>query len=384
MVGWNAALIAAGLALLAAAGEIWLRATLPFVVRSVPQHFVPEVGYLYRPGSEIRHTNYADFWTVSRANSLGFPDREPIDAARAAAGCHVTAIGDSFVAALEVPVADRFHVRLEGLARREFPRLDVTTSAFGKPGFAPVNELVFWDRYARRLQPRLLVLVFTLNDLWGNSALLRGQRSGWDPDHVPFVSARRAADGTLTLAPPDPDAADHRRGRSRRLRAMLRHSDLVLWTRHHFWRLYPQLPAADMLGPRWRRASADIPPPWEWPAVVRAPELPPAFEEALALAGFALDQFVERTRRDRAALVILATHELGGQSDRAFGRLHALAAARDIPVINQHDYILSQGGRVRNAQWPQDGHWNPAGHQWAAEALLEHLRRNPQICGPRT
>ena len=102
-----------------------------------------------------------------------------------------------------------------------------------------------------------------------------------------------------------------------------------------------------------------------------------------ALLGFALDQFVERTRRDGAALVILAAYDLGGRGDRAFGRLHALAAARGIPVINQHDYIVSRGQKVRDAHWPRDAHWSPAGHQWAADALLEHLRHNPQICRPR-
>ena len=384
VVGWNAALLAAGLVLIAAAGESYLRATRPFAVRSTPRHLVPGVGYLYRPGSEIRHTNHADFWTVSRANSLGFPDREPIDAARAATGCHVTAIGDSFVAALEVPLADKFHVRLEAMARHELPRRGVTTSAFGHSGYAPVNELPFWDHYARHLRPKLLVLVLTLNDLWGNSPLLHGLESGWDPERLPFVSVRRAADGTPKLAPPHPDPAYRRDGRHH-LAVALRSSYLVMWMRHHLARRWPHLPAAvsDVLRDPRHRAIANAPPLWRWPAAVRAPKLPPVFEEALPLFGFAIDQFVERTRRDKAEFVILATHKLGGRDDLAFGRLRALADARGIPVINQHDFIVSLGGRVTDAEWPHDGHWSPAGHQWAAEALLEHLRRNPEICGPR-
>ena len=46
----------------------------------------------------------------------------------------------------------------------------------------------------------------------------------------------------------------------------------------------------------------------------------------------------------------------------------------------EHDYIVRRGGEVRNARWPHDGHWNAAGHEWAAEALLQHLQRNPEIC----
>ena len=380
VAGWNAALLAAGLVLIAAGGEIYLRATGTFVASRIPRHFVPGVGYVYPPGAEIRHTNHVDFWTVSRANSLGFTDREPVGPARAAASCHVAAIGDSFVDALEVPIADKFHVRLEALVRRELPHLDVTTSAFGHRGLAPVNELAFYDRYARPLRPRLVVLVLTLNDLWGNSPQLRGIELGLEPDRLPWVSVRRAADGTLTLLPPDPTHAS-RQDPVGRVNLLLETSYLLSWSRHNFARRWPYLWATGLETLRIPRRGPGTPPPFaEWDAAVRAPELAPVFQEALALMGFALDQFVERTRRDGAALLILATHELRG---RAFDRLHALAAARDIPVINQRDYIVGRGGRLRDAHWTRDGHWNPAGHQWAAEALLEHLRRNPGICRRR-
>ena len=398
VAAWNAALLACGLALIAAAGEIWLRATRPFPGWSTPLHLVPDIGYVYRPGAEIHRTNHLDFWTVSRTNSLGFADREPA-AERAADGCRVMMIGDSFVAALQVPVADKLHVRLEALARRELPHLDIRATAFGQGGFAPVNELAFWDRHARRLRPRLLVLVLSVNDLWGNSSLLRGLESGWDPDRLPFVTARRAADGTITLLPPDPDPAPWweivppasmpwtvradrllERYESWYLPARLRH-ELRRWSqpdRRQAW--------ARALLPRRRHAAhvdtlLGIRRTWE--DVVREAAPPPVFREALALAGFAFDQFAERTRRDGTALVILATRTLGGGDDPAFGRVRALAEPRGIPVINQHDYIVSRGGDVSDTYWRRDGHWNPAGHRWAAEALLEHLRRNPRICDPR-
>ena len=387
VAGWNAALLVTGLAVIAAVGEIYLRATASFVAPRIPRHFVPGVGYIHPPGAEIRHTNNVDFWTVSRANSLGFADREPVSPVRAAASCHVTAIGDSFVAALEVPVADKFHVRLEALARRELPQLDVTTSAFGYRGVAPVNELAFYDRYARPLQPRLVVLVLGINDLWGNSPLLRGRELGMEPDRLPYVSVQEAADGTLTLLPPDPTRAS----RAERVRAaahVIDASYFLSWSRHSFRQRWPHLWATGLETLRLRRRRSDvsdaIPPLVTWNPAMREQELAPAFREALELLGFALDQFVERTRRDGAALAILATHEMGRRrGDRAFDRLQALAAARGIPVIEQRDHILRRGGKVVNARWPHDVHWSPAGHQWAAEALLEHLRRNPAICGAR-
>ena len=238
------------------------------------------------------------------------------------------------------------------------------------------------------MHPRLLVLVLTLNDLWGNSSLLRAVESGWSADRLPFVSARRAADGTVALLAPDgvdPLRVERLRGRFDTLFGWRHSSYLSNWLRHNLLRRWPHARTAVTATLRGRQAdtSPDTPPRSEWRAIIRAPSLPPVFEEALELAGFALDQFVERTRRDGAALVILATYELGGRDDRAFRRLHALAAARGIPVINQHDYIVGRGAGIRDARWPRDGHWSPAGHQWAAEALLEHLRRHPEICRPR-
>ena len=134
LAGWNALLLIARLALVALIREAWLRSTVPFMEQYLPKVFVPGVGRMLPPGTEIRWTNGLDFWTVSRTNRLGFPDREPPSPERAAKGCHITVIGDSFVEASEVPIPQKFHVRLEEMAARELPHLDVTTSAFGRGG----------------------------------------------------------------------------------------------------------------------------------------------------------------------------------------------------------------------------------------------------------
>ena len=112
-------------------------------------------------------------------------------------------------------------------------------------------------------------------------------------------------------------------------------------------------------------------------------DLPPVYEDALDFTGFALDQFRERADHDGAALVILTTHTLGARGGPAFDRLAALAEPRGIPVIDQYDYITRQGAKPRDAIWAHDGHWNAAGHRWAAEALFEHLKRNQAICTTR-
>ncbi len=198
-------LLAAGLALTAAAAEVWLRLRLtkPFTANDeLPVHFVPGVGRMLQPQAEVRWTNHVDFWTVSRTNRWGFPDREPVSAERAAAGCHIAMIGDSFVQGREVPIVEKLQVRLEELAARKLPRLDVTTSAFGYSSTGQLNQLPYYDEFARHLHPRLLVLVFVPNDFADNTPVLQALRVGIDPDRIPWVSAERNGDGIITLRPP--------------------------------------------------------------------------------------------------------------------------------------------------------------------------------------
>ena len=46
-----------------------------------------------------------------------------------------------------------FRVRLEALATRELPDLDIATSAFGFGGSGLIVQLPFYDEHARRLRP---------------------------------------------------------------------------------------------------------------------------------------------------------------------------------------------------------------------------------------
>ena len=100
---------------------------------------------------------------------------------------------------------------------------------------------------------------------------------------------------------------------------------------------------------------------------------------------FALDQWLERTQRAGSKLVVLSTHTMRSSWPSApedpFKRLVPMVEARGIPLVDQYDYIVRQGGDPRDANWREDSHWNAQGHQWAAEAMLERLERNPGACG---
>ena len=387
VAGWNAALILAGLALIAAAAEGWLRLTTPSFTRSVPVRFVPGVGMLFEPHAEIRLTNGLDYWTIQRTNSLGFPDREPPDPARAAASCHVAVIGDSYVAAQEVTIADKLQVRLEMLAAREAPQLDVTASAYGYFGNSQIDQLPWYDEYVRPLRPNLVALVFTENDFWGNQALLKRLREGWTPARA---SVREpAADAT----PPYEGAVRRLTERSlfaRWLDAKRRafgvgvdEDDPLSSIQPHQAILVARGPGLGWILDGWEpppglldeRLLADGALP-DWRTLTD--EAVPAWSREIAT--MALAGFKGRADRDGVALVVLATHHFGGADSTPSTLLRGMADPLGIPVIGQHDWIVRSGGRVEDANWRHDHHWSPQGHQWAAEALFDWLRRHPEVC----
>ena len=239
VVAFNALLIAVGLALIAAAGEAYFRLIVVpngCGLSSNPQdfkghkswRFVPNVGLMPQPNLEARFTNHLDFWTITRTNSLGFLDREPISVERAAESCHIAFIGDSFIEAWHVPIADKVQVKLDELAARELPHLDVTTSAFGRRAYGQINQLAFYDEYARRLSPKVVALVFVNNDFDDNSVHLNALGLGIDPDHLPRVTVTRGADGEPELRPPDPNYEAFRLPPPpRTLQSSIRHNSAV-------------------------------------------------------------------------------------------------------------------------------------------------------------
>ena len=397
VIGWNVFILLA----LSAGVEIYLRLTTPFRENVQPLRTVPGVGIVLRPRAEVRHTNMYDFWQVSRTNSFGFLDREPPTAGRAAASCHVTLIGDSYVDARQVPIVDKAQARLEELAAREAPGLNVTTSAFGYDGTGTINQLPFYDVYARRLSPDVVVLVMSRNDLWNNSLALESMRSGFNPDWPPHLAARWGASGEIEFVPPASSLEELRATRLsrapksprtrifRRVREwsffadrlwgtvsgrvvaltdeILTHSDRLAWAA-----LISQHPRHAALTRRWTvepYRSVDGP--------FLAEDQLPIVREALDVTRFGLEQFRERAESDGSTLVILAGYPQW-RDGKWFRLLSELAAG--IPVISQYEHIVAAGGPVEDAYWAHDYHWSPAGHRWAAEAILEWLKRNPRVC----
>ena len=388
-----------GAGALAILGEVWLRRSYPFVANRASLRFVPGVGVMLEPHREVRLTNLFSFWTITRANRLGFLDREPVTPERAMSSCHIALVGDSFIEAREVGVPVKVQVQLEALAARERPERDLTTSAFGIRGTSQIHQIPLYDTFVRPLRPKVVVLQATTNDHVGNSGVWNEWAWG-APWAASYARPERGTDGRIGLRHPD--------GASRVLNARLdaaSRRQMALRRASFFWNLLERDRIAGTLvdwsnwrrHERWRRLAGETASLSGWRPPVGGPVgvavangviaarragtgLVPAYAEALELTGFALDEFVARAARDGSHLVLFLHYSFGVMGDVA---MKTLAEERGIPVVDQYEYITgTAGGEWRDAEFRRDIHWNPQGHRWAAEALWEYLKARPSLCGP--
>ena len=395
----NLGIIAIGLILVLATGEIYFRVKYPFWEDFEPKIFVPSIGFSYAPNTEILHTNRLDFWTKNQSNRLGFVDREPLSAEKYGSTCHVAIIGDSFVEALQVPLEDKLQIRLENLANKDAPELSIKTTAWAHSGAGQLNQLVVYDKFVRELKPKIVVLVFVSNDFANNTSLLESFRHGWDPDHPPLLFAAKSS-AKFEFIPIDPDWNNHILPLPKRNELLatilynLRHSWFITWilekaTVLGYLSMNDHSPKLDMrvdlLSKRPHYAHINEGRvPLKMSEIddifVEEEHLPPIFQDAIDFTGFALDEYKKFAERDGFSLVILSSHSMRAKNDRLHNHLEGLARSRNIPIIDQYQYIVDAGQDVKDAHFPHDYHWSPMGHQWAAEALLEYLKENTELC----
>ena len=213
--------------------------------------------------------------------------------------------------------------------------------------FRRVLRLAGWNALWLVAGLALVVLVFVPNDFINNFPLWRSIQRGLDPEHLPYVSAVRAPDGSFRLRPPDPDYRRFRLPQLSRPRSTPPRMSFISYGiraflhKSYFWTwwgtkrillfndpdiaAYPRRVArAELLSRRpayaslldgWRpvsRGRVHIRPANEDPpsffTFFREGNTSPFYKEALAFTAFGLDEFKERAERDGAALVILATH----------------------------------------------------------------------------
>jgi hypothetical protein len=403
-------------AILAAGAELYARAAFPFVEIVIPGKFLPDVGLVFAPNATLRFTILGDFSNEDRTNSIGFLDREPPSGPPREGVCRIAFIGDSRVEAMQVPTKDKFHVVFEQSFNEQFHDFRIETFALARSGTGQINQIPFYDHYARPLRPHVVVLVIVNNDLANNSALLEAIHNGWHPLHAPSLFAKRdPSSGQIDFQAIDPDWQSHllppllpRPVLLRPLhRALTDKSFAYRWMYSSLSGSYPRAAMAISGEPTyeeqmaWRiaalrsdRESAPLMTDLKEDGLASIDSdfsnpdpLPPVFQEAIAFTDFGLSQWAERAQRDGVKLLALTIDAMAnGNPDatsRHLERFQALLRKHAIDEIDQAMFANMRGYALGDGVWRHDpNHWNALGHRRTAELLVDYFSKHPEICRP--
>lgn len=267
-------------------------------------------------------------------------------------------VGDSFVEAAQVRIADKLQTILAKNLQNRLGKDAIDVVAFGFSGTGQVNQLSFYEKYGAAVAPDLVILVLVANDFANNSPILEAVRNGWQPYRPPRLFFERDGDSFRRISI-DPDWERYRLGG---------HGP------EEFYRALSEDPAFAPRLAGWDGPSANDVDEMFWHR-----SLPPAFEDALVLTRHAIDQWKMIGERDGFRVVLVAAENLTGVgSDEVRDGKLQLTRFQDIAIAEQLPFLdlrthFARHGDLEDAHWKLDGHWNEQGHRWAADAIFEFL-----------
>ncbi|MBI1798854.1 MAG: SGNH/GDSL hydrolase family protein [Candidatus Eisenbacteria bacterium] len=333
----------------------------------------PTIGYRYIPHAHYRWITEGG--STGRFNSEGWRDVEH-PKAKPAHTTRILLLGDSFVAAFQVPLDSTFHRRLESALNqraRTGQRFEVI--ALGQNGNGTTTEYLTYKRWGVRYDPDLVAVLFVLNDPaddWRPSALQQ--------EHPFFVEQG----DSLGLDTSFRDTAAFLKGE----RLLWLKSRSVLWAqlRGALATLRARFsPPRQPTGATWDGYI----PAWNFDARLPADSIP-----AFRLTEKILARFAREVASDHRRFIVFASG-FAPQEDRAllatFGRdpffdpektrrwLTAVGARHGFDVVPLSPAFRAASRELGAPLWfgksPLYGHWNSAGHAVAASVMERYLAR---------
>ena len=322
--------------------------------------------YRIAPNAEFVYLGYLpgaveDFANTVKLNSLGFHDREyPVERPTPAT-YRILVLGDSYVAAWEVPVDGTFHKHLEARLVDEDPlrRSSYQVIAFGQGRTAQETEIQWLRKYGALYHPDMVLLLFFCgNDFMENDPTTFAAASRFGTHYIADIAPRKIrVFETLLLFP-----------RSR-LNGLLAEAAAEYYAAHldHF---DPRVSRADLEDPEIGIYRNPLPP--EWPA---------AFDRTGKLL-----EVVRREAEQMNARFLLADlsgpQAMGAVAERVLWAQAAdpgfdyrgperwvreWATRAGVPLVELGP-PLAEIGR-RKVFWKHDQHLNPRGHVAVADLL---------------
>ena len=401
--GWAGNLLLLGVSALVGLGVLEIGARVVIARRPVItsgeqgiySQFDPVLGWRNRPGTSVRYSR-RDYQTNVAINSLGFRDVEHAPA-KAPGVTRVLAIGDSFIEAYTVELEQSVTRRAESIGRAQGCPVEVVNA--GVHGYSTDQEALWFLNEGAALRPDVVVVFAYYNDIIHNIR----ERYWGSPKPLTIVVDGKIVPTNLPLPRPFPPREAS--GLREKPRAAIQGSALRALVLDRLVvgapRLYNRL-ATLGLWEAWEPESL----PDELRAY-KARGRAPDFEEAWDRTRAILKALADGVRQAGATPVLvhvpaqfeiserdwnLTTMKYGldpGAWDRALvrQRLMGIAAAGGWAFLDLTPALQAATSVLGGEPYlPYDGHWNPRGHDAAAQALMALLRERDLVrCAlPRT
>lgn len=355
------------LGLAVAVAEVVLRAggfRMPRILPPDVRHsydFNPNGRFIYRgylPGT------FEDFENEVGLNSQGFHDYEHPAARPATNTYRIMILGDSYVAALSVPIEDNFCHLIERKLRVEDPLRcgSYENIALGRGSQAQETELEWLRKYGPEFKPDLVLLVFFCgNDVMENSDRLYGAAQKFAAHYVSQVVPRKIEFFNHALIFP----------RSR-LNGLVAEA-LTTWYSENLFRFDHSIRREDLESPELGVYQSPLSPEWE-NAFTRSASLLDhirsncdGLHAQLTLACLVSPQAVG----DLGHQELIGAKQFGLDLKRPERWIASWCTEQKVP------YLLLSGdlGRAgpRRVFWRHDGHLNECGNKVVADALYPFL-----------
>lgn len=307
-----------------------------------------------------------------QTNSLGFNDRDH-DVAKPTGTVRIAVLGDSMVEGVHVPAERRFSSMIEERLNRAAPsgtRYEVLN--FGITSHGTLENILYFDSYARRFDPDLVINAVTVdNDILEDAHSTR-PIPDIEPDGRP-----KSVETTMR----------------ERVRSLARNSRLAVLVWNRMQSIRQRAAAAPVRGsdgiPFEREVYLATSTPFWDAAWHREEDIVASLNKTIFNSGSRLlmISLAEGFRTHPDLLAALGpAYAVPGRFDfdGPERRLAEITASKDIPYLALLPAFRERARRDPDARtvFSCDGHWNETGHAWAAEVLADYLREHATLIAP--
>ncbi len=284
-------------------------------------------------------------------------------------------------------------------------KVQYQTIGFGYSGTGQAGQLSYYKPYIKKINPSIVVLVITHNDLENNSPLIDTIRYGYGLECQPFTTLVRQGNAYVFKEPCaefrqhfideklEPSILDRTIKYLNEQSALYRYVTSIITSYYpYFDFLIPKRKDADTLV-RTRLKQLENTPYQkilshengltyaQLDSNFNKEQLTPLFADAVERTDIILAQWAKLAKVDNFKLIALLTHttshECKGPTP-AQARFTKLLDKHHIKYVEQCDSINKYNKTMADAHFQFDGHWNEQGHAWAAEALLPLIQKIEQ------